>query len=80
MGEDTLLTLDASHGKSSVTVDMRAYRLTNQITITSGTLSGSYSFLDYAEDKMGSDNKLDALLKAMYAYGVSAAEYRAENN
>lgn len=80
MGEDTLLTLGAGHGKDSVTVDMRAYRLTEEITITSGALNGSYSFLDYAEYILGTDDALDALLKAMYAYGVSSAEYRTENN
>ena len=79
MGEDTLLTLDASHGKSSVTVDVSAYRLTEAITLTSGNLTGTYSLLDYAQEKMGTDEALDALLKAMYAYGVSSAEYIAEN-
>jgi hypothetical protein len=46
------------------------------MTLRSGELVGTYSFSTYAKEIMGTDAKLDALLLAMYAYSLSALNYR----
>ena len=80
MGERILIDLEAGHGNDFVLIEIRAYQLTEQFTMLSGNLSGRYSFLDYAEANLGDSAALDALLKAMYAYSVSASAYRLEAN
>ena len=72
----TLLSAPANHGKDRLIVELRAYQLCDTLTVTSGTDVGTYGFLEYAAGVMGTDAELDAMLKAMYAYSVSALEYK----
>ncbi|MBQ9084825.1 MAG: hypothetical protein IJY24_04130 [Clostridia bacterium] len=74
------ISLEANHGQAQVIVELRAYQLGEILTITSGDLSGTYCFNEYANAMMGDDSRLDALLLAMHAYSESAKNYRAENN
>ena len=76
VGGVTLLSAPANHGKDRLIVELRAYQLCDTLTVTSGTDVGTYGFLEYAEGVMGTDAELDAMLKAMYAYSVSALEYK----
>ena len=72
----TVASLEAYHGQSSIYIGMRAYQLCDTMTLRSGELVGTYSFSTYAKEIMGTDAKLDALLLAMYAYSLSALNYR----
>ena len=72
----TLLSVGANHGEDRLIVELRAYQLCDTLTVTSGANVGTYGFLEYAEGVMGTDAKLDAMLKAMYAYSVSALKYK----
>ena len=72
----TLLSVGANHGEDRLIVELRAYQLCDTLTVTSGANAGTYGFLEYAEGVMGTDAKLDAMLKAMYAYSVSALKYK----
>ena len=72
----TLLSAPANHGNDRLIVELRAYQLCDTLTVTSGNAVGTYGFLEYAAGVMGTDAELDAMLKAMYAYSVSALEYK----
>ena len=75
VGGVAVLSLRENHGQSVVYIDLRAYQLCDTLTLRSGELSGTYSFAKYAEGVMSSDERLDALLLAMYAYSLSALDY-----
>ena len=75
-GEQVIVSLAARHGQKRVYVNLRAYQLTETLTISSGEKVGTYSFFAYSEGVGGTDEKLDALLLSMYSYSLAATEYK----
>ena len=62
-----------------VELDLRAYSITDTITIIADT-TVEYSIKNYFNsDAVAADAKLSALIEALYVYGTYAKQYKAEN-
>ncbi len=73
-----LLSLPEGHGKERVAISISAYDLTEVISISSGTISATYSLARYAEQALEQNpsDSLRGILLAMYAYADASKAYK----
>ena len=70
------------NGESSIVINLRGYQFKQGFNVTAttdeGAVSGVYTLADYVDSiANGQNEKLDALLVALYNFTVEAEEYKA---